>query len=109
MAVGMIGGGVVVVGARLTVSGLVYAGMSQATASASVTGVLGIAGATGIATTTVHAYVNADAGNWDAVLFDGGMLAGGGLVGIAGGGRRSGTDYRTTFMEPVCGGGRLWI
>jgi RHS repeat-associated protein len=87
LAIGAVGAGVVVVAAPAAVSGLVWAGMSATTASATVT--MGVG-----ATAVVSGYAtgrdivnNVNAGNWNNVAFDAGTLAGGFAVGVSGGGR----------------------
>ena len=86
-AVGAVIAGAVTVAAPAAVSGLVAVGVPTATATAAVTGTLGIAGAFGGGLTigsTINSALNSD---WNAVAFNAGTLAGGGLVGISGGGR----------------------
>ncbi len=87
VAVGAVIAGAVTVGAPAAVSGLVAGGVPTATASAAVTGTLGVAGAFGGGLTIASTFYSALDGDWNAVAFNAGTLAGGGLVGISGGGR----------------------
>lgn len=72
---------VVVVGAPVAASGLVAVGFTETAAAATVTGGLLVGGAYGAYQTGVHTYQNAAAGNWDAVAFNVGTVAGGAAVG----------------------------
>jgi len=87
LAIGAVGAGVVVFAAPVAVSGLVAIGVPSATATATVTGTIGVAGAVGGGLTVYDAVNNASAGNWNNVAYDAGLLGGGALVGGLGGGR----------------------
>jgi len=73
--------------APAAVSGLVAVGVPTATASAAVTGTIGVVGAVGAGLTVYDAGQNAVVGNWNNVAYDVGLLGGGALVGGLGGGR----------------------
>jgi RHS repeat-associated protein len=70
---------------------LVAAGVSAATAATVSTGVvttgLFVGGVAGGIMTGINTYDNVKAGNWDAVAFDAGAVAGSLAVGVSGGGR----------------------
>jgi RHS repeat-associated protein len=85
--IGVAGAAVVTFGAPLAVAGLTTMGVSAATATATVTTTIGVAGVVGGAATVYNAGQNAAAGNWNNVAFDVGTLGGGALFGGLGGGR----------------------
>ena len=87
MVVGAAGAAVVVVAAPVAVSGLVALGAPPAAASATVTFGLGATAVAGGYSTGRDIVNNANAGNWNNVAFDAGMLTGGFAVGVSGGGR----------------------
>jgi RHS repeat-associated protein len=87
VVVGVATAAVVVVGAPIAVAGLIAVGLAPATATATVTVTVGVAGALGGGIAigrTVNSAINND---WNTVAFNAGTIAGGGLVGIRGGGR----------------------
>jgi RHS repeat-associated protein len=101
---------VVVIAAPEIVAGgaaaLVWAGVEAATAttvaSATVTAGLGATALVGGVATGINTYNNAAAGNWDAVAFNVGTLAGGTIVGVSGGGKAlaEGISGQETSAKP---------
>lgn len=87
VAVGAGGAAIVTVSAPAAYTVLVGAGLTPATASATVTTTLYVGGLGGGLLTTYNAINSAEEGDLDAVGFDIGTLGGGSLVGGLGGGR----------------------
>ncbi|PWU12227.1 MAG: hypothetical protein C5B50_21880 [Verrucomicrobia bacterium] len=87
VAFGAVGSMVVASAAPLAVYGLTAVGVTETTATATVTGGLALTAAAGAGLTTYDVGVSAAAGNWNKVAFDVGTLGGGFLLGGLGGGR----------------------
>jgi RHS repeat-associated protein len=85
--VGAGGAAVITAAAPAAYSGLVWAGLSPAAASATVTTTLYVGGTAGGLSTIYNTVNDAEAGNINGVAFDLGTLGGAGFVGGVGGGR----------------------